>query len=210
MAIYNENLSARFSRAILRLFSLKGPNTAAKQISGEIMPVLPLFFGVEARKLEGWERFSTAAVLAAGGAGNFGALRLRNPSGSGEIAVIEKASVWGPLTDTPRMQLAAQATDFAVPGPGNRIDPRSLAGPTVGTVSSGMLVSTSTSGTNLAATLQAATFAPNTVYDFILFEDQEITLLPGDAFQLISNVANQAFNANILWRERVLEESERT
>jgi hypothetical protein len=48
--------------------------------------------------------------------------------------------------------------------------------------------------------------------DFILFENQEITILPGMTYQIQDTGANlnQAAIVTYIWRERSLEESERT
>jgi hypothetical protein len=50
----------------------------------------------------------------------------------------------------------------------------------------------------------------NTNVDVIVFEDHEITLLPGDALDVANGVANQALGVTFWWRERFLEDSERT
>jgi len=50
----------------------------------------------------------------------------------------------------------------------------------------------------------------NTPFDFIGTDIQEITLLPGDALQVEDTVVNQQVVVSFIWRERLLEESERT
>jgi hypothetical protein len=201
MAIYNEILVGRFQNALKKHLSMKGPSPAPA-LSSEIAAVLNFFYGAENRYLEQWSRFGCNNSLAAGGAGNFGAVRLRNPATSNVVAVVEKCTVYGALTDTPRIQLAPQAADYAVGGLSNRMDARGAQQPA-------LQLFTSTAGVNLSATIGAASFPANQAYDFINDENQEIPILPGDAFQVISNVANQAFNCMLFWRERFLEDSER-
>jgi hypothetical protein len=53
-------------------------------------------------------------------------------------------------------------------------------------------------------------FQANSFFDFIIDTIHEFPLLPGDAIQVQSGVANQASNISWMWRERFLEESERT
>ncbi len=52
-------------------------------------------------------------------------------------------------------------------------------------------------------------FPANQSVEFITYENQEYPLLPGEAMQINSNVANQQIRASFRWRERLLEESER-
>jgi hypothetical protein len=49
----------------------------------------------------------------------------------------------------------------------------------------------------------------NISQDFILFNDQELTLLPGDALQVNSGQNALTLLISAIWRERSLEESER-
>jgi hypothetical protein len=45
-------------------------------------------------------------------------------------------------------------------------------------------------------------------YEMVATDDQEITLLPGDALTIVTNNTNILFGVAALWRERALEESE--
>src|SRR5229473_5047766 len=92
MAVYNEILAGRFNRALQKLFGIKGP-PAVPQLGGEIVPSVSMFYGVENRYLEAWERFGFQIVQAAV-VGQAGSFRLRNPVNSGTIAVLEKITVW--------------------------------------------------------------------------------------------------------------------
>ena len=88
MAVYNEILVGRFNRALQKVFGMKG-GPPSRQLGSEIMPVVMFPWGVEMRYLEGWAMHSWETVIAASPANTNGA-QLRNPVGSGLIAVFKK------------------------------------------------------------------------------------------------------------------------
>jgi hypothetical protein len=210
MAVYNEILSGRFNRALQKVFGIKGP-PAVPQLAGEITAALPMFWGAEARYLEGWNRFGVLANIAAGGAGNRAAMRFRNPVASGMVAVIEKITIASNLLDQPFVTIGA-ATDLGIvstvnTGWDNRGSPTPM-----------MIVSSSgNAGAILGVSAWQAIAAANSTVDVIQTDIQEIALLPqtttalgNGAITVYCNVLNQAFTASIWWRERVLEDSEKT
>ena len=201
MAIFNEILSPRFQNAIKKLCSMKG-GQGARQLSGEIMPVFPMFFGVENRWLEQWESFG-ATVFQAAVATFFSQVRLRNPSGSGVVAVIYKISIVESATDSPFLVTGPQAADLAtgIVLSNNRWDARGRPQPT-------MSLSRTAAAALAANTWQGALLA-NVNLDVIVDDDQNIPLLPGDAITVACNTVNQGITVNLWWRERILEESER-
>ncbi len=89
MARFNEILVGRYNRMVQKLLSMKGTATLVT-FSDEAMAVLPLFYGAENRYLEGWDRFGVAVGTAAGAAGNRTVWRLRNPTNSNVVTVVEK------------------------------------------------------------------------------------------------------------------------
>jgi hypothetical protein len=204
MARLNEILVGRFARGLQKVFGMKGEVPVAS-LAPEVMPVHSLMSGIENRYLEGWDLYSWTAGVAAVAAQQ-GCFRLRNPPTSNVLAVVVKASVFGALTDGPQLQQGAVGVDFAVAGMTNvRLDSRGRPSPT-------LIFSTSNAGNppvSLPVRMQAS-FPANASVDYILHEDMEIPLLPGDAIQFQSNVANQNLNGCFTWRERFLEESERT
>lgn len=205
MAIYNEILVPRYARALQKLFGTKG-GVPTKQLAGEIMAVFPLFNGVENRYLDGWDRFAQGATQA-GVALNQSVLRMRNPVGSNFIAVFEKIQAAETVADQPFLTITQTSLDLATPLglTTAKLDPR-------GRLSSGLSFSRQATGASPAsdATIAQAVFpATGGSYDFILFEDQEIPLLPGMAIQVQGNQVNVALSSNWMWRERGLEESER-
>lgn len=211
MAIYNEILVARYASMIKKLFGMKGPNPT-KQLAGEVAPALPLFSGAENRFLETWNRWGGIGDIGPTAANQSG-IRLRNPSTSNIIAVIEKFTFSGNTTDSYSVQQGATAADLAtLQGlQGNRLDSRTGV-PNQGTASPTLVLSFQASAPAvpaLAFTLWKGLLLANTNYDLIADENQELTLLPGDAIQVFANTVNERALAAFVWRERFLEESER-
>jgi len=204
MARYNEILVGRYNRFIQKLLSMKG-DASLFQFSTEMGGYLQFFSGVENRYLEGWDRFSFANSIAAGGAGNRGAQRIRNPAGSNVIAVFEKVLFWATAQDFPLIQIRAQPADLTLGAISNdRLDARGRP------QSSLIISSTGNFGAVTGNQQWQGAVVANTSIDAILFEEQELPLLPGDSADFISGALNQQLNITMMWRERFLEESERT
>lgn len=206
MAIYNEILVGRFNRSLQKLFGIKG-SPPVRQVAGEISPGHLLQSGTENRFLEAWGRFSYVSQPAAQ-AGVAAASRLRNPVGSNIIAVLERLIVvnGGAATDFPILQAQASQADLSVIAfsPATRWDPR-------GQPASGLIRSESQAvpAPALFAKMQIAALAGTNV-DFIIDTIHELPLLPGDAVQMQSNLVNTTPVFCWLWRERFLEDSERS
>lgn len=202
MAIYNEILSARYNRALQRLFSMKGP-APSRQLSGEIMPVIPFFFGAENRFLEGWNRYGITSSQAAVAAQNT-AFRLRNPKGSNVIAVIEKINFVPGTADIIAIEYSGPgAVDLATLVVVQRFDNRGPLSPTL-IWSSGNNVALSTF--NSMGFKGALSTFPDT--EFIQIDIQEFPILPDDSITIRTTAVNNSLRCGIMWRERALEESE--
>lgn len=204
MAIYNEILVPRFARALQKLMGIKGP-VPTKQLAGEIMAVIPLFFGSENRYLEGWDRFAQAFTIAAGGAGNQTVFQIRNPAGSNVIAVIEKILVVGIAADTFVMRQATGQGDLATIVAAVGLDLR-------GRTSSTCI--TSSKNNNAAAApgtsiLVGGTTA-NSNLDVLSTDLHEVPLTPNESYGFGPANLNEGFNISLFWRERFLEEGERS
>jgi len=209
MAIYNEILAPRYARMLQKLFGMKG-SVPTKQLAGEITTTINLFSGVENRNLETWDRFAFSNLFLAA-AGNGGGWRFRNPSSSNVIAIFEKlridnenagnavyASSLGPMT----LDLATNASTAQ-----SRMDARGRQSSTV--IPSGQ---NSVAGVilGLSAPFARTIVAAGTGVDLILDGDHQLTVLPGDSLQVVTVVVNSEIGISALWRERFLEESERT
>jgi hypothetical protein len=209
MAIYNEILTGRYARALQKLFSMKGP-VPMKQLSGELMTVLPIFWGAEARYLEGWGLYGFFGSVAAVAA-NISGHNLRNPVGSNVIAVFTKISVYPAAGAAGRalVSVGVSAADLVTP-----ISLANVALDSRGPVNAPSLIYTQQNTTPTIASLNNTLFVGNqnaTVpQDAILQDDQEFPLLPGSALRVTGDTVNQTVQVALWWRERFLEESERT
>jgi len=208
MAIYNEILTGRYARMLQKLFGMKG-SVPTKQLAGEITTTINLFSGVELRYLEQWDRFGLALQVI-GVAANVSGVRFRNPVGSNVIAVFESLLVANDSASSGDyfISLGAIAADLASISSlvGSRLDPRGRNAPTLIVTSQATTPSIGflTAGIARPALLSASTIP------IILTENQEITVLPGDALQVLSFNLNSSMDVSAVWRERLLEESERT
>lgn len=191
----------KLSRWLEQRFNVKGGVPIQ-----DIDPLVKLAFlfktGNEDRYLQGWNRFAMAAVVGAVAA-QFGAVRLRNPAGSNLVAVIEKANAWGGLADQPNVRQLVTNVDFTAFTPA-KLDTRTIA-------NSGLSASTGNAAAQAGTAIAEGQIgtSQNTV-DFILTENQEMTILPGDSVSIWNNTVNQGFQAAFTWRERALETSELT
>ncbi len=208
MAKFNEILVGRFNRALQKTFGMKGGPPSA-QLATEIQPNISMFWGNEQRYFEGWGRFGVAPGIAAGAAGTRAAFRIDNPKGSNVLAVIEKLIITAPagLVDSP------QVTYSIISG-----------GPfasTVITVNTGLdnrgpqtpqLSVTARNDVNSVAgvTIHQVNLTAGGSIEVILDDDQELTLLPNSSYSIYSSTLAQGLNATIWWRERALEDSEKT
>src|SRR5260370_12541687 len=91
MAQLNEILVGRVSRGLQKLFGIKG-SSPVSTMAPEVMPIHPLFNGVENRYLDGWNRFGADFNQPAVAASQ-GGIRLRNPATSNVIAIFEKIAM---------------------------------------------------------------------------------------------------------------------
>jgi hypothetical protein len=211
MARFNEILAGRYNRFLQKLFGLKG-GPPAPQLATEIAPNFQLFSGVENRVLEGWNRFGLLLSITAGAATN-SLLRIRNPGNSALIAVLEKLTVANPTAGAVIASVrsgnlsTADAAVLNTPSVTQRWDSR-------GAPSTALVVSTNAGAVATPAipgsTKSELIVPPSQAVDFILFEDQEMLILPGDALDVFIGTAAVAMDVSWTWRERSLEESERS
>ncbi len=205
MGIFNEILSGRYNRALQKTYAIKG-SPPVRQLGGELMPVHVFYNGVELRAIEEWYRFGTVINLAAG-IGQAVA-QLRNPAASNRLVIFEKisvhddgvggASLWNLGTQT---NFSDQAGAFAL-GANTSWDKRLNQAPTlVGSLSSG--------GTATTLIRAFAAFpAAGGNYDFIVEEQQEIILSPGESIQIRASTNAKNLATVWWWRERKFEPEE--
>lgn len=206
MARFNEILVGRYNRLAQKLLSMKGPSSLVT-LSDELFAVVPMFHGVENRYLESWERFGSAGSQGAVAA-SFSTAQIRNPPSSNVMVVLEKVNFSSATAAvSPNVSIGALTTDLPTQTLlAGAFDPR-------GRTSSTAVVSRAAQGavTLLSTAVWGVTAMPaNWNVELILYPNQEITILPGFGLRVIDQTANDNFNFVFWWRERFLEESERT
>jgi len=209
MAIYNEILAGRFARGIQKIFSMKG-GVPTKQLSGEVMPIIKLedSTSLENRVTHSWRSFAYRGSQALGGAGTFAAVRLRNPSASNVVAVLEKITLLN-LTgaDTPILTRGPTAgADLTTIDSGLA----SIRDVRMGPVNPAMIPSRGTPASQTGVVWFQGAVTATSAEDVIVDEHQEFVIGPGDMVTAFANVVNTSFIATFFWRERALEESELT
>jgi hypothetical protein len=207
MGAYNEILVGRLNRFLQKYLGMKG-DAPSVQLAADWQPSLGFDVegNVELRYLQGWNKYAISSLLNAI-AGQPTGVRLRNPVGSNVVAVVELLSMGTPTaTDVMNLAHGPIAADLVtiISGAVARLDPRGNAAPTC-------VMSTNTAAlTSLSSVIAVRRTVANTNVDFILTADQEIPLLPGDALQIQPSTVNEALDFTFWWRERFLEESERS
>ena len=211
MAVFNEILSGRFNRFLQKHFSVKGA-PPVRQLGSEVMPVIHVHSGVENFYLQSWEPFSFGESLS-GGAGVANLHQMRNPTGSNVICVIEKILlVAGSVaTTTIALTQGAVAADLATlhPATASRLDNRGRPQPTAIFSNTQVAVPTDLANT-MAFVLLGQTSGFPVTFDYILTDGQEFPLLPGDGLRVRNATVNNSDSWFVMWRERFLEDSERT
>ena len=211
MALFNEILVGRFNRAVQKLFSMKGP-AALSQVSSELQMNMNFGSGVENRYLEGWDRYAIAKQQAAVAANQSG-LRYRNPAGSNVIAVFEKLAIRfanGQAATQVSIQSGTTSLDLAtvIGTAGAGLDSRGRPASTLILSQQASAVTVPLLAGNNPVDAYNATGFLNV--EAIINEHQEIPLLPGQALQFVNDIVNTQLLVVAWWRERYLEDSERT
>jgi len=212
MARFNEILAGRYNRFLQKLFAMKG-GPPSPQLASEITANFQLFGGVENRYLESWNMFGSA-VQAPAVAGQVTDWQLRNPAGSNVIAVVERLFFQKATVDAPPFfTIIGQDTnkiggDYAA-GVGVRcLDNRPVKGSTT-TLGATLRVSIGNNIANTGAVIGAISSQAFVPVNFIQTDDQEIPLLPGDSLLVTTGDAGILY-VSVQWRERFLEDSERS
>lgn len=203
MALYNEIQVGRINRFVQKLLAIKGgPPTPT--VSSDIQFGLSLLNGAETRYLEGWDRygFSTSITTAA----SVGAVQLRNPTGSNVVSVIESLYITSTITGNFTLNVGAKTTDYGTAFNPPNFDARGRPSSTC-TGSSATTGATSFGGAMRTYNFQAAN---GSFQDINGSEDMEFALLPGWACQLITPNTTGTYVVSLWFRERYLEDSERS
>jgi hypothetical protein len=211
MAVFNEILVGRYNRFVQKHFAMKG-RANLPTLSADLQMGVNFNNGAENRYLEAWDLFGVQAFMAAIAA-QPGQLELRNPASSGVIAVVTRAAWVESIATVPTgavlttLQLTRGATTD-----------QNTARVAVGWDQRSRPASTLLASFNSAA--PAAVGGTTTGIGFganvanvgieLIPPGQEIPLSPGSALSIVSGNVNTASAGVLWWRERFLEESERT
>jgi hypothetical protein len=211
VALLNEILVGRYNRLVQKLLSLKGPASLV-QLRGEMGVELPLFHGAENRYLEAWDLFGLVRSNAAPGVGFGSTVTLRNPLGSNVIAVVTAATGQEAASAFEVITLFRPGSAGAGGGDENTVlaaqgwDGR-------GRPSSTLVISTNVGAAQVGrvgGVAIAGIIGPTGLSNELLRPGDEIPLTPGTLLTLSAGNSNAAFTWRLWWRERFLEDSERT
>jgi hypothetical protein len=161
-----------------------------------------MFSGRENRYLESWNTFSQGVITAATAAQTNG-VQLRNPPASNVIAVVEKLLIAAGAAMTITLSNGSGA-DLTVALNGNPYDGRT------GVSSTCVMSSSVASPAVLGAALGPISAQANVNLDVIVTDIQELVITPGTTLRLTGGTVNTSLAVFWIWRERFLEESERT
>lgn len=169
-----------------------------------MQPVIPYLEGNEDRYLQGWNRYFFSLGIT-GGAGQSAQSQLRNPVGSGIIAVLERLGIRTNTASTSAITVGYQSgpaaiADLTTIGSAGRIDGRIQPGST-------MIPSTTTNGAVFVPAIFQLTVT-GTESQLIVTPNQEVVFTPGSAISIFDNVVAETLTVSYMWRERVMEQSE--
>ena len=206
MALYNEINVGRFNRFFQKHLGMKG-GPPAPQLSGDVQPSLALHSDDENLYLEGWESFGISVLFAASPA-NGNEFRLRLPTTGNVIVLVEKImAACGGTGSRCDLQYGQPGADLGTSQQASvrSLDPRGRPGSTF-VASSAQPAAQSQIGSNISSVQLGA----NSFYDFIFTDAQRLVVPPTSAIQLSFNTVNIVTLITVWWRERFLEEGERT
>lgn len=214
MAKFNEILTGRLNRAMQKFTGIKA-SAPTPQLATEFIPVFPIFWGVENRYLEQWNRYGMFANCPAN-AGQQNGVRFLNqslnqstppPASTNVMIVVEKITVAN--NGAAAMQWFLNYYTAATVGVSGVATVQNLdirAGiqlTSTALVTFGNVIS-------FGNAIGGGVLPANTSTDYILYENQEITLPPPNTGLAVwTNVVNVPMQITLIWRERALEESER-
>jgi len=203
MARLNEILVGRFNRGYQKMFGIKGGPPVAT-LAPEVMPSHVLFSGAEERYLQGWGLFASSINQPAVAA-QLSQVQWRNPPNSNVIAVVQLLCMGGQAADGPLVEIFTSSLDLGtiVALTVSRVDSRGNPQPT-------LICSRGSSATPPVNPMFQRFYPANATVDFIPVDGDELTILPGDKLIISGNVVNQTIIPSMEWRERFLEEGERT
>ena len=206
MARFNEILTGRHNRFFQKLFSMKG-GPPAPQLSTEVQPNFDIEDSpIELRFLKG-EYIYGISFVGAVVAAQFSFAQLRNPPSSGVLAIVENIymfNISGPQQYV--VQFGQPGANDASVGLTRSRDGRQLAKSSL--IAS---VGNTTVGTQIGTSLaQLGVSGANVTERFPNFKEGSVVLTPGDEIRVITLIAATQDFYSFLWRERLIEDSEKS
>lgn len=202
----NEIRVGRFNRHLQKFLGMKGA-APSPNLTKEIAAHFLLEDGAAAdqRYLQSWETFGSFFNVAAALGFNSGG-QLRNPAGSNLIAVVERISVTLFNQSTIEYSVGVVNADLPVVNTTVGFDGRTRQ------FGAGLHVSQNPVGSGVAGLGVVGVFQPAAfvVVEMILERDHQFALLPGFGCEIRNLTSNQAILGTFKWRERFLEEGERS
>lgn len=209
MAGFNEILAGRFNRALQKYLSMKGP-VPSPQLAPEFLSTFPFELTPGEFYLQDWFSFGQSTQQAAVAA-IASAIRFRNPAASGALILFESLvlSLSGGTGDTVFLDYGTIAADLnTAVATGNQLDSRQKMGSgQIGSLVISRTASVAATGLQAVDVASVGNVAP---FNFVVHRNAAIPLLPGDALQVRMNTVNLALAVGARWRQRALEDSEKT
>lgn len=214
MSLPNEILVGRYNRLAQKFLSMKGAISMGV-LDPQLTFVIGCFYGAENRYLEGWDLFGFSKALSAPGAGNQLFATLRNPVGSNVVAVVTRAAMYNPAAvDTGRLMIAnsntASTTDQPTVNSVPNFDKRGRPSSTIVSSDNSGAAPTALAGYSNLVQQSPLQTTSGIGSNELMRAGDEIPLLPGSSLTLQNSTLNSSINMCFWWRERFLEESERT
>jgi hypothetical protein len=209
MALFNEIQVGRFNRYLQKLLAIKG-GPPVPTLSSDLQASYNIDPGAEDRYLLGWDLFGIKQTQPATAA-QANILELRNPAGSNVCAVVTAAGDSAALANSIILGL--------IPKPTTPIDQANLRSTVAwdarGRTASSCILSDASGGApNLAFGGTALGLAQVdqgvNYYVNLIPTGEEVPLMPGSIMYVLSVTVNQANRPFFHWRERFLEDSERS
>jgi hypothetical protein len=208
MALINELQVGRFNRLAQKLLSMKG-HAAVNTLSPELSLALNPFHGAENRYLESWDLFGVFDQVTAIAA-QTGVSSIRNPAGSGVVAVVTRLYIIDSSTGT-----AASVSGVVLLQRNMTTDQNTL------TTTQGWDLRTRPASTLIVSHNTAAPAAsggtgviingigqPANIGVDTIPTGNEIPLVPGTGLRVQTGAVNNGLVVLYWWRERSLEDSE--
>lgn len=208
MAAFNQIQVGRFNRFLQKLLSMKGP-ASLESLGPELFPVLPIPSGNEDDYLRSFEHFFAGKQVPALAA-KVQDFLLRNPAGSNVVGILHGLQFGNALSTAYVASISEgpQAADFAN-ALGQSISLDARAGRRNSTLKASYQQINAVAS-NLNGSQGVLNVGGTAWNHYIDTRNQEIPILPGDAFLFSVGTVNIDAECTFFWRERFLEDSERT